>query len=99
VFEAYRDVNELNWSLRWRGQLVQPGGAGSGGGVRTPALSEIEKARFRKTWLAVRRAQAALVQLDVNEAKAVATRRTTAFVEGELWPQYQPSADEPPSND
>jgi hypothetical protein len=82
VHGAYRDLNELNWSLRWRQQLRQ---------VRTPELNEVEKARFRQAWLFVRGAQQALGPLDVGEQKAAgrvaAHQQVTAKVDRDLWPK------------
>jgi uncharacterized Zn finger protein (UPF0148 family) len=87
VHSAYRNLNELNWSLRWRQQLRQ---------VRTPELNEIEKARFRQAWLFVRGAQQALGPLDVGEQKAAgrvaAHQQVTAKVDRDIWPEAHTSA-------
>jgi len=88
VHTAYREVNDLNWTLRWRVQLRQ---------IRTPVLTDDEKQRFRQPWLAIRGAQQALGPLDVGKEKApgrvAAHQQVTAKVDRDLWPEAQP----PPS--
>jgi len=81
VHNAYREVNDLNWTLRWRAQLRQ---------VRTPDLSENEKERFRKPWLAIRGAQQALGPLELGKAapgRVKAHQQVTANVDKRLWPK------------
>jgi hypothetical protein len=96
VHSAYRELNDLNWTLRWREQLRQ---------VRTPDLTDQERARFRQPWLAVRGAQQALGPLEVPKEKVAgrvaAHQQVTAKVDRDLWPRFHMSEPtetlEPPS--